>query len=482
MARRAKIVATLGPATDPPGVLERLVAAGLDVARLNFSHVEDEDAPLRRIAAVREVAGKLGRVVAVLADLPGPKLRVKIPAARHIIAGEMVQFPLAGVEPRDGDVPITDPEVLTDLKPGDRMLIDDGKLQLTVVGVVDGRLAATVTVGGPLKENKGLNLPDTVVSIPAVTDRDRFALGICAKTEVDWLAMSFVRGPTSADELRAVAAEYGLGGVPVVAKIERPEAVGRAAEIVAAFDGVMVARGDLGVELPFETLPPIQKAIIAAARLAGKPVITATEMLESMTKNPRPTRAEVSDVANAVFDGTDAVMLSAETSVGEYPREAVQSMANIAEEAERAMRQTAGSYRPGGNLQPGDTIEDSLALAACQLAGEVDAAAIVTPSVTGRTARMLARYRPAARIVAPVPDAKVLRRLALVWGVEPVPMGPLKPGDGRMTASVRDACNAGVVRVGDRVVVLAGHPIEGEARMPTLRVVKVGEGGATVEP
>jgi pyruvate kinase len=482
MARRAKIVATLGPATDPPGVLESLIAAGLDVARLNFSHVEDEETPLRRIAAVREVAAKLGRVVAVLADLPGPKLRVKIPSARMIVAGETAHFPLEGVEPREHDIPITDPEVLTDLKPGDRMLIDDGKLQLRVVGVADGRLTAEVTVGGPLKENKGLNLPDTVVSIPSVTERDHFALGICAKTEIDWLAMSFVRGPASADELRAVARTFGLGGVPIVAKIERPEAVGRAAEIVVAFDGVMVARGDLGVELPFETLPPIQKAIIAAARLAGKPVITATEMLESMTKNPRPTRAEVSDVANAVFDGTDAVMLSAETSVGEYPCEAVRTMANIAEEAERAMRQKEGSYRPGGNFQPGDTIEDSLALAACQLAGEVAAAAIVTPSVSGRTARMLARYRPAARIVAPVPNEAVLRQLALVWGVEPVLMGPLKPGDGRMTASIRVALKAGVVRVGDRAVVFAGHPIEGESRMPTLRVVKVGEGGASVEP
>ena len=482
MARRAKIVATLGPATDAPGVLERLIQAGLDVARINFSHVDDEATPLRRIAQVHETAAKLGRVVAVLADLPGPKLRVRITARRMLVVGETVTFPLRGVEPRDGDIPITDPEVLPDLLPGHRMLLDDGKLQLRAGTVSGGRLSAVVTVGGELKENKGLNLPDTQVSIPAVTDRDRVALGICAKTQIDWLAMSFVRGPTSADYLRDAAAAVGLMRVPIIAKIERPEAVSKAREIIDAFDGVMVARGDLGVELPFEKLPPIQKQIIAAARLAGKPVITATEMLESMIKSPRPTRAEVSDVANAIFDGTDAVMLSAETSVGDYPYEAVRSMAGIAEEAENSMRLTGGSFQSANALHPGDSIEDSLALAACRLAGEVAATAIITPTLSGRTARMLARYRPSARIVAPAPHPAVLQRMAIVWGVQPVPMMPLKPGDGRMTAAVRDAFAAGAVKVGDRVVVLAGHPIEGEPRMPTLRVVKVGEAGVSLEP
>jgi pyruvate kinase len=482
MARRAKIVATLGPATDAPGMLDRILKAGVDVARINFSHVSDEVTPLRRIAEVREAAARLGKVVAILADLPGPKLRVRISGSRMLVVGETVKFPLAHTPPQDGDIPITDPEVLLDLQYDHRMLLDDGKLQLRARSIVDGRLQAVVTVGGELKENKGLNLPDTAISIPAITDRDRKALAICAKAQVDWLAMSFVRGPTSADYLRDAAAAAGIPRGPVLAKIERPEAVGKAKEIIDAFDGVMVARGDLGVELPFEKLPPIQKQIIATARLAGKPVITATEMLDSMTKNPRPTRAEVSDVANAVFDGTDAVMLSGETSVGDYPFEAVQSMAGIVEEAENFMRLSGSSFQTTNILRPTDTIEDSLALAACHLAGEVHATAIVTPTLSGRTARMLARYRPTARIVAPVPNPAVLVRMALVWGVQPVPMAALKPGDGRMVAAVRDAFAAGAVKVGERIVVLAGHPIEGESRLPSLRVVKVGEGGASLEP
>ncbi|MGL6073741.1 MAG: pyruvate kinase [Fimbriiglobus sp.] len=482
MARRAKIVATLGPATDSPGMLDRILKAGMDVARINFSHVKDEETPLRRIAEVREAATRLGKNVAILADLPGPKLRVDIKEIRTLTIGDTVYFPLPGVPLEPDDILITDPEVLTDLQYDHRILFDDGKLQLRARTISNGRMSAIVTVGGVLKLDKGMNLPDTTISIPAITDRDRKALSTCAKAQVDWLAMSFVRGPTSADYLRDAASAVGLAKIPVLAKIERPEAVLKAKEIIDAFDGVMVARGDLGVELPFEKLPPIQKMIIAAARLAGKPVITATEMLDSMTKNPRPTRAEVSDVANAVFDGTDAVMLSGETSVGDYPFEAVQSMAGIVEEAESSMRSTGSGFQTTHILRPTDIIEDSLALAACHLASEVHASAIITPTLSGRTARMLARYRPAAKIIAPVPNPQISRRLAVVWGVNAVPMMPLTKGDGRMVAAVRDAFNVGAIKVGDRVVVLAGHPIEGDPRMPTLRVVKVGEGGASLEP
>jgi len=482
MSRRAKIVATLGPATDAPGMLERIIRAGVDVARINFSHVDEEATALRRIAQVRETSARLGKVVAVLADLPGPKLRVRIDAIRQLNVGDVVNFPLPDVAPEEGDIPITDPEVLPDLQYNHRMLLDDGKLQLLARGIINGRLNAVVTVGGLLKLNKGLNLPDTTISIPAITDRDRFALAICAKAGVDWLAMSFVRGPTSADYLRDAAAAVGLPRIPVLAKIERPEAVDKHIAIIDAFDGVMVARGDLGVELPFEKLPPIQKQIIAAARLAGKPVITATEMLDSMTKNPRPTRAEVSDVANAVFDGTDAVMLSGETSVGEYPFEAVQSMANIIVEAERSMKHEGRSFMALQVLRPSDSIEDSLALAACHMAGEIKATAIITPTLSGRTARLLARYRPRAFIVAPTQNAATLNHLAVTWGVQPVWMEKVQTGTGRMGAAVKDAYAAGAVKAGDRVVVLAGHPLEGEGRLPTLRVVKVGEGGASLEP
>ena len=268
----------------------------------------------------------------------------------------------------------------------------------------------------------------------------------------------------------------------MLAKLERPEAVARAAAIIDAFDGVMVARGDLGVEIPLEQVPTVQKRVIAMARLAGKPVITATEMLDSMQTKPRPTRAEVSDVANAIMDGTDAVMLSGETAVGQYPVESVACMARIALEAENHLSGQRPGFLSQSRPEPGDTIEDALSFSACNLAKEVHAAAIITPTLSGRTARLLARYRPSAAIVAPAPTAAVERQLALVWGVRPVPMLPIKSGDGRMVASVKSAFAAGAVLAGDRVVVLAGHPVEGDIRMPTLRVVRVGEGGASQEP
>ncbi len=481
MPRRTKIVATLGPATDDPAVLMALLQAGVDVGRINFSHGAEAD-HLGRIAQFRDMAAKAKKVVAILADLPGPKLRVKIPGPLSLAPGDVLHFSLSTTPTAADDIVITEPEVLADVRPGQRILLDDGRLQLEAGTVENGRLAATVKVGGTLLENKGLNLPDTPLTIAAVTDRDRVALQIAAKAGVDWLALSFVRGPEAADELRKAAADVGLGKVPVMAKIERPEGVLHAEAIVAAFDAIMVARGDLGVEIPLEQVPMAQKRLIALARAAGKPVVTATDMMDSMRFNPRPTRAEASDVANAILDGTDAVMLSGETAVGKYPVETVQCMADIAAEAERYLETTGQGFLERVLQQPRNTIDDSMALAACHLAHEVKAAAIVTPTLSGRTARLLARYRPAARIVAPAPNAAVLRTMAIVWGLRPVPMASLSPGDSRLVAAVRDAFLAGELTVGDRVVVLAGHPLEGGPGYPTVRVVRVGEGGTSQEP
>jgi pyruvate kinase len=480
MPRRTKIVATLGPATDDPNVLAALLRAGVDVARINFSH-GTADEHLGRIARFRAEADRQRRVAAVMADLPGPKLRVRIPGPRPLLPGEVVHFSLSAAPVQDGDIVITEPEALADVRPDQRILLDDGRLQLVARSADAGRLAAEVVVGGTLLENKGVNLPDTPLSIPVITDRDREAIAIAAKAGVDWLALSFVRGPSAADELRRAAAAHGLD-VPLMAKIERPEAVNRAGAIVVAFDGIMVARGDLGVETPLEQLPMVQKTLIAEARAHGKPVVTATEMLESMRYNPRPTRAEASDVANAICDGTDAVMLSGETAVGKYPVETVACMARIAEETERNLEPAGGSEVSPFPALHSDNIDDPLAESACWLAREVGAAAIVTPTLSGRTARLLARYRPWPRVVAPAPTAAVLRRMAVVWGIEPVLMATLAPGGDRLAAAVRDAFTAGTVTVGDRVVVTAGHPIEGGRRFPTVRVVRVGEGGASLEP
>ncbi len=477
--RRTKIVATLGPATDSPAMLDAILRAGVDVARVNFSH-GTADEHRERVARFREAAKRVGKFAAVLADLPGPKLRVKIAVERVLNNGDTLSFSLSSQPVHADDLVLTEPEVLADVRPGQRMLLDDGRLQLDAVGIDGGRLIARVVVGGTLKPNKGLNLPDTPLTIATVTERDRNALVVAAEVGVDWVAVSFVRGPEAAAEVRAAMAAVGMKQ-PIIAKVERPEAVSRAAAIVHAFDGVMVARGDLGVEIPLEKVPAVQKMLIAECRAAGKPVITATDMLDSMRENPRPTRAEASDVANAIYDGTDAVMLSGETAVGKYPVEAVNCMARIAAEAESHL-QESGIESGLDFIRPDRGVDDPMAAAACSLAEEVGAAAIVIPTLSGRSARLVVRHRPWARVVAVAPTDAVLQGLALDWGVMPVKMTQAGAGGDRMATAVRDAFLAGTVTAGERVVILAGHPIEGGPLYPTVRLVGVGVNGESVEP
>jgi pyruvate kinase len=479
MLRRTKIVATLGPATDTPDRLEAILRAGVDMARINFSHGTAEE-HIGRVARLRDAARKVGKIVGVLADLPGPKLRVRLPVPRHLQADDTVTFALSEDRADPNDIILSEPEVLADIRTGQRLLLDDGRLQLEAISFTNGRLRARVLVGGLLQPNKGLNLPDTAVSLPAVTARDREALSVAARAGVDWVALSFVRSPEAAHDIRAACAEVGLD-VPVLAKIERPEAVERATAIIAAFDAIMVARGDLGVEIPLERVPTVQKLLIAEARAARKPVVTATDMLDSMRENPRPTRAEASDVANAIFDGTDAVMLSGETAVGKYPVEAVAYMHRIALETESQLVQSG--FTVGADVpQPINPIHDPITAGACELARQVGARALVTPTLSGRTARMAAEYRPAARVVAVAPSEAILRRLTLVWGITSVLMTPTNPGTDRLSAAVADACAAGAVQPEEQVVVLAGHPIEGGPRFPTVRIVRVGPDGISGEP
>ncbi len=473
--RRTRIVATLGPATDRPGVLEAILDSGLDVARINLSHGTREE-HVARVHCVRRAAANFARPVAVLADLPGPKLRALLPGPLVLNAGQ--EFTVAGALDVPADIHLTEPELLRDMAPHQRLLLDDGRLQARVIRKEPERAVVVVEVGGTLLPNKGINLPDTPLSIPAITPRDEAALEIAAAAGVDWLGMSFVRSAAAASELRAAAEGHALN-VPVLAKIERPEAVQNAEAIVEAFDGIMVARGDLGVELPLERVPSIQKQLINLARMAGKPVITATDMLDSMRQNPRPTRAEVSDVANAIYDGTDAVMLSGETAVGAYPVEAVAAMHRIICEAEEHL---IDDGRRDVFVPRGD-IEDHITHVTCTLARETVADAIVTPTYSGRTARHVARHRPRALIVAPAPTENVVRQLALVWGTLPVPFpGQLSPGDDRLEAAVRAAFVHGALKQGDLAVVLAGHPIEGGERLPTIRVVRVGSSGQSCAP
>jgi pyruvate kinase len=406
----------------------------------------------------------------VLADLPGPKLRAILPAALALEVGKQVTLALRSDA---ADIHLTEPEALANLQPGQRVLLDDGRLQARVAAVGPDSATLTVEVGGTLLPNKGVNFPDTELMIPAVTERDRAAITTALKVGVDWFALSFVRDADAAAELRRHCDD-----VPILAKIERPEAVAKSAAIIAAFDGIMVARGDLGVEIALERVPHMQKRLIQQARVAGKPVITATDMLDSMRKNPRPTRAEASDVANAVYDGTDAVMLSGETAVGDYPVEALACMTRILHEAENHQADDG----PRQVEVPRGALIDHITNEVVDLARVIGAHAIVTPTLSGRTARLLARHRSRALVVATATDEKVVRRLSLVWGVQAVDM-PL-PGDGadRLAAAVKAACRAGVLKPGTLVIGLARHPIESGAGFPTIRVARVGPNGESCEP
>lgn len=475
MERRTRIVATIGPATDREGVMEAILATGLDVARINFSH-GSADEHKQRVARLRDLANQRSRPLAILGDLPGPKLRALMAESKNLSAGQSLT--LARTKEHDGDIRLTEPEVLDKVAVGQRVLLDDGRLQMIVRQVEKRHVEMEVVVGGTLHPNKGVNLPDTHLTIPAVTARDREALAIAAEVGVDWLALSFVRAPYAADELRAAARGFGLS-VPIMAKIERPEAIRCAESLIEEFDGIMVARGDLGVEIPLEQVPHVQKGLINQARMAGKPVITATDMLDSMRHNPRPTRAEASDVANAVYDGTDAIMLSGETAVGDFPVEAVQCMDRIARETEANIddRHWRELIVPRGDVR------DHMTHHTCELAWDIEAHAIITPTYTGRTARMLARHRPHMTLIAPCPDENVMRQLALTWGMTPVLLNPdLDPGSDRMVASVQAAWNCGVLKEGMRVIVLAGHPLEGGLGLPTMRIVRIGAEGKSLAP
>ncbi len=453
--------------------MEELVAAGVDVARINYSHGSAAE-NAERVIRCRQIARDISHPLAVLADLPGPRLRVLLCAPLMLGLGQDVAIGLSAEVP--ADFHITEPEALAELQAGQRVLLDDGRLLLRVKGSDATRVILSVEIGGLLLPNKGINLPDTRLMMPALTPRDHAAVAAAAAAQVDWLALSFVRSPADASELREAARMHGLE-VPVLAKIERPEAVERAAEIVEAFDGIMVARGDLGVEIPLEQVPAVQKRLITLARTAGKPAVTATDMLDSMRSNPRPTRAEVNDVANAVYDGTDALMLSGETAVGQYPVAAVAWMSRIAQETDACFRE-ADRDVPVSSAH----VRDHLTRFACALAREIRVDAILAPTVTGRTARLVARHRPGIPIVALSSDA-VLRQLALVWGLRSVPLDVTssRPGEDPLALVVRTAFVHGAVEPGDHVVLLADQGVE-TGVIPTLRVVRIGDAGQSCEP
>ncbi|WP_242355778.1 MULTISPECIES: pyruvate kinase [Anaeromyxobacter] len=456
--RRAKIVATLGPASSDPDVLQRLLGAGVDVARLNFSHGHHED-HAQMLDRIRTASRHLGRAVAVLQDLQGPKIRtgplaVGREGVRLEPGAEIEITTEAEVKGDAHRVSTTYSHLAEDVRPGDRLLVDDGLIELRVLGTDGVRARCEVVEGGILREHKGINLPGVTLRAEALSDKDRADIAFGLAHGVDAVALSFVR---SADDVRACRDEMERAGriVPVIAKIEKPEALGAIDAIIEAADGVMVARGDLGVEILPERVPLLQKDICRRANIAGKPVIIATQMLESMIEHPRPTRAEASDVANAVWDGADAVMLSAESASGRFPVNAVQMMDRIVREAETSPSTTGVFDVPRGPA-PFNLVTSA---AACEAAEAAGAVAICCFTLSGTTARLLSHFRPRVPIIAFSPDQSIRRRLALYWGVVPRIMEPVKSAD-LMAELVSDRLlEEGVVSPGDRVVLVHGSPL-----------------------
>ena len=474
--RRTKIVATLGPASSDPKVIKRLIEAGVNVFRLNFSHGSRE-MHQKNIALIRSEAQRSGMPVGVLQDLQGPKIRTATFADSKVTLTEGKTFELTCGDSSPGDatrVGVTYSGLYADVKVGDTLLLDDGRLALRVTGIRGETIQTEVTLGGVLSNNKGINIPDADLSLPALTDKDMEDLLFGAELEVDWVAMSFVR---SRDDLLLARHYLVRAGskAKLMAKIEKPSAVARFDEILREVDGVMVARGDLGVEMPPEQVPLIQKRLIRACTEAGKPVVTATQMLESMVSSPTPTRAEASDVANAIYDGTDAIMLSAETAVGSYPVEAVKMMVRIARSVESDPRYQANMRER--YPQPESTTADAVALSACQMAHFLSAKMIVTFTSTGTTAQRVAHNRPASVIFALTPSELAYRQLSIVWGVVPALSQEVYTTDAMV-----EVANAQIVEtmrrltdvsVGDRYIITAGVPFGMRGTTNLIRVESV---------
>lgn len=476
MIRKAKIVATLGPATDAANVLEQLILAGVNVVRLNFSHgTHDEHAA--RLVAVRELSKKLGVSVGILQDLQGPKMRVgDLPKPVQLDAGESVTLYAMGDEqPKrtSKSIPVDFRELFASVRTDDLLLLDDGRLTLKVVSCVGDKLDAVVEDGGLLTSNKGINLPGVQLRMSGYTPKDAEDLAFGVAQDVDAVAVSFVRTPEDVTKVRE-AMEILTKGRPapmLIAKLERPEAIDNLEEILGVVDGVMVARGDLGVEMPPERVPVLQKHIIQRASARAKLVITATQMLETMINNPLPTRAEASDVANAIFDGTDAVMLSAETAAGKYPVETVKMMVRIICEAESNFTEWGTKLEPGG-LGESDAVSISHAAHALALDRDVTAVAVFTSR--GSTAWLMSKVRPATRILAFTPDMQTFGKLTFLWGVYPH-LVPFASSLEKMIHHVDAALMKTGIQQGEQVVMVCGFPV-GSMRPPNMALLhNVGE-------
>ena len=466
--RKVKILATLGPASSDPTMIRALMEAGADAFRINMSHGEQQE-KVALVETIRGLEQEFRRPTTILFDLQGPKLRVgQFEGGSAVIeSGQRFTFDREGKPGNATRAELPHPEIFVAVRPGTNILVDDGKLRLKVIETSPDRIVTEVLVGGTLSDHKGVNVPDVVVPIPALTEKDRGDLAFALEQEADWIALSFVQRPEDVAEARALIGDKAA----LMAKIEKPAAIDRLEEIIDLADGVMVARGDLGVELPPERVPPLQNRIIALARQHGKPVVVATQMLESMVHAPTPTRAEVSDVANAIYEGADAVMLSAESAAGLYPREAVSMMDRIATSAETDSTYTERIHFTETSIEP--TTADALASSARQIAGTISARAMLCYTTTGSTARRIARERPPVPLLAMSASRHIARRMGLLWGVQAIHTRDVTSFEEMVEKAKRMALRHGFAYARDRVIIMAGIPFGTAGSTNVLHVVRL---------
>lgn len=472
--RKTKMVGTIGPASESVKMLKQLFEAGLDVARLNFSHGDHKEHG-QRIRNIRQAMVETGKNVAILLDTKGPEIRTGVLKQEPIdlVEGETLIITTEQIEGDATKISVTYEGLVKDVHIGSKILIDDGLIELAVEKMEGKQIFTRILNGGQLKSRKGVNVPGVSINLPGITEKDASDIRFGLEQEIDFIAASFVRKSSDILEIRKILEDNKKTDVHIIAKIENQEGVDNIDAILDVADGIMVARGDLGVEVPAEDVPLIQKMLIKKCNNLGKPVITATQMLDSMQRNPRPTRAEVGDVANAIFDGTDAVMLSGETAAGKYPLESVVTMEKIAERTESALQYREMLHRRTNERQ--ETITDAISQAVSNAAHDLNASAVLTPTESGYTARMVSQYRPKAPIVAVTTSTRVMRKLALVWGVFPLHAATAESTDEMLEISVDASVQSGMVKHGDLVVITAGVPVRESGTTNMMKIHVVGD-------
>ncbi len=473
--RRTKIICTLGPAVDSEEMIRKLILAGMNAARMNFSHGSHEE-HMARLLRLRKVRDELGVSVAAIMDTKGPEVRIKTfqSGSIELARGDSFTLSTADCVGDNTKVAVTYENLHKEVGPGNHILVDDGLIDLLVESIDGRNIVCTVENGGALSNNKSLNIPDVHIHLPSLTDKDREDLKFAAENDYDFVAASFVRKASDVEDIRTCLREYGGENIRIIAKIENREGVDNLEEIVKVADGVMVARGDLGVEIPAHEVPIIQKRMIRVTTMSGIPVITATQMLDSMIRNPRPTRAEVSDVANAVFDGTSCVMLSGETASGKYPIEAVNAMVNTVLAAEQAIDYW-GRFRDRISDIDCSSISNAITHTCCMTAMDLNAKAILAPTESGYTPKVISRFRPACPIIALCPNEKVRRQLSISWGVATFLTGFVDSTDRLFSLAVDVAAKEGAISMGDTVVITAGVPIGKSGTTNLIKAQVVGE-------